>query len=261
LEATREGQVDFPGRLHQLGTSFPRKYTHTKDIKDLNEAIDFSKRVVNAEDGTDHHRAEFLQNVGYYLEKRAYLTDSKEDELEAIGFYREAIVQTQSAVKTRIEAARRAITLYMMHEDWKQAYETAGIAIKLMPELILRSLQNADKEELLPGVSGLSSDAAGLVLQLGKGPAMALSMLERGRGMLAAALDDLHTDIDALKDKLPDMSIKFVALRNTLSQDEKPHASGDLAWNQGSSQRHEAGEEFDKLMNQIREPNSYSAWF
>jgi tetratricopeptide (TPR) repeat protein len=261
LEATREGQVDFPGRLHQLGTSFPRKYTHTKDIKDLNEAIDFSKRVVNAEDGTDHHRAEFLQNVGYYLEKRAYLTDSKEDELEAIGFYREAIVQTQSAVKTRIEAARRAITLYMMHEDWKQAYETAGIAIKLMPELILRSLQNADKEELLPGVSDLSSDAAGLVLQLGKGPAMALSMLERGRGMLAAALDDLHTDIDALKDKLPDMSIKFVALRNTLSQDEKPHASGDLAWNQGSSQRHEAGEEFDKLMNQIREPNSYSAWF
>ncbi|MCQ8780353.1 hypothetical protein NQU49_27535, partial [Escherichia coli] len=49
LEVTTEDQVDFPGRLHQLGTSLSRKYTHTKDIDDLNEAIIFSKRAVNAE--------------------------------------------------------------------------------------------------------------------------------------------------------------------------------------------------------------------
>ncbi|SPJ80737.1 uncharacterized protein FTOL_08841 [Fusarium torulosum] len=141
----------------------------------------------------------------------------------------------------------------MVHEDWKQAYETAEIAIELMPKLILRSLQNSDKEELLPGVSGLSSDAAGLALQLGKGPTVALSMLERGRGMLAAALDDLHTDIDALRDVCPDLATNFVALRNKLGQVDKPQASSDLAWNQGSNQRHEAGEEFDKLLNQIRD--------
>ncbi|KIL94080.1 hypothetical protein FAVG1_02642 [Fusarium avenaceum] len=252
LEATTDDQVDFPGRLHQLGTSLSRKYTHTNDIADLNEAIGFSRRAVNAEDGTDRLRAESLYNVGYYLERRAELTDSDEDQVEAIGFYREAILQTQSAVKTRIEAARRVVRLFMVHENWKQAYEVAEIAIDLMPQLILRSLQNADKEELLPGVSGLSSDAAGLALQLEKGPAMALSMLEKGRGMLAAALDDLHTDIDTLKVKCPDLATRFVALRNKLGQDEKPQASSDLVWNQGSNQRHEAGEEFDKLVNQIR---------
>jgi hypothetical protein len=79
----------------------------------------------------------------------------------------------------------------MVHEDWKQACETAEIAIELMPKLMLRSLQNADKEEFLPGVSGLSSDAAELALQLRQGSTVALSMLERGHGMLAAALDVL----------------------------------------------------------------------
>ncbi|CAJ0546912.1 Ff.00g015390.m01.CDS01 [Fusarium sp. VM40] len=252
LEATTEYHVDFAGRLHQLGTSLVRKYMHTKDIADLDEAIGFSKRAVNAEDGTYRYRAESLHGVGCYLQKRSEFTGSKEDQLEAIEFYRDAILQTQSAIKTRIDAARRAIILYMLHEDWKQAYEIAEIAIHLMPKLILRSLQNADKEELLPGLSGLSSDAAGLALEIGKGPVIALSMLERGRGMLAAALDDLHTDIDALKDKHPDLATKFVALRNKLGQDEKPYASSDLAWNQGSNQRYEAGEEFDKLVNQIR---------
>ncbi|KAM0200488.1 hypothetical protein ACHAQI_011692, partial [Fusarium lateritium] len=252
LEATPKDQVDYPARLHQLGTSLSRKYTHTKDVVHLNEAIDFSKRAVNVEDGTDRYRAESLHNVGYYLERRAYLTDSKDDQLEAIAFYREAILQAQSSVKSRMEAARRVITLHMVHEDWQQAYETAEMAIELMPKLILRSLQNADKEELLPGVSGLSSDAAGLALELGKSPAVALGMLEKGRGMLAAALDDLHADIDALRDKWPDLATKFVALRNKLGQDDKPQVSSDLAWNQGSNQRHEAGEEFDKLVSEIR---------
>jgi tetratricopeptide (TPR) repeat protein len=252
LEATPTDHVDYPSHLHALGTSMSRKYRQTKDIADLEEAISSVKRALDIMDEGHRRRAESLFDMGLYLQRRGVAVDSEGDKREAAQYYQKAMSQTQSSVQVRIEAARSVMYLYMTLSEWQLAYEAAVVAIDLIPQLILRSLGNVDKQELLKKIGGLSSEAAGLVLQLGKGSMVALDMLERGRGLLASSLDDLHADIDDLRNECPALAERFVSLRDRLGQEDISQRESTFAWNNDSNRRHEAGEEFDKLVAEIR---------
>ncbi|KAF5590090.1 30S ribosomal S17P protein [Fusarium subglutinans] len=174
---------------------------------------------------THRYKTEALSNVGEYLLKRAATTRCKDDEQEATRFFQKAIMKTQSSVKSRMEAACRVIFIYTSRSEWQLAYQAAVLAIDLLPQLAIRSLGNTDKQELLTIAAGLSSHAAGLALQLGKVPMVALNMLERGRGMIASSLDDLHMNLDNVKAKHPDLATRIVSLRNQLGRDEIPMES------------------------------------
>ncbi|CEI41812.1 hypothetical protein FVEN_g3780 [Fusarium venenatum] len=252
LEITPTDHIDHASKLHAVGISVSLRYKQKNDVRDLEEAINFEKRALDAMDEGHYHRAESLSSMGIYLLLRSEITGNKDDGREAARLYEKAILQTQSSVQDRMEAARNVMYIYREQEEWQLAYEAAAAAIDMIPQLILRSLGNADKQELLKKVSGLSSDAAGLALQLGKGPAIALDMLERGRGLLAASIDELHTNVNALREEFPELATKFVSLRDQLGRDDLPQRESSSAWNQASDKRHKAGEKFDKLIAEIR---------
>ncbi|UZP46510.1 hypothetical protein NXS19_014322 [Fusarium pseudograminearum] len=253
LKVTPTGHVDYPLHLQELAQSMSIRWEETKDDQDLKDAIVFARREVDAMDMGHRQRAECLFNLGWYLLKRNNVTGNENDMREAAQHFEEAIKQTQSSVKIRMEAARRLTYVYMSQGKWQMAYDSAVAAIDMIPQLLLRSLGNDDKQELLKRLGGTSSDAAALALNLGKGPMVALDMLERGRGLLAASIDDLHTDVDALRKEFPDMTERFVSLRNQLGRDDMPQQESGSRWNQASNKRHEAGEKFDKLITEIRQ--------
>ncbi|WXC53834.1 hypothetical protein QX201_013477 [Fusarium graminearum] len=253
LKITPTGHVDYSLHLQELAQSMSIRWGETKDEKDLKDAIVFERRALDAMDTGHRQRAESLFNMGSYLLKRESVTGNEDDTHEAAQLFEEAIKQTQSSVKSRIEAARRLTYIYMSQDDWQRAYDAAVAAINMIPQLLLRSLGNDDKQELLKKLGGTSSDAAALALNLGEGPMVALDMLERGRGLLAASIDDLHTDVAALRNEFPDMAERFVSLRNQLGRDDMPQQESGSRWNQASNKRHEAGEKFDKLIAEIRQ--------
>ncbi|CAG2007582.1 unnamed protein product [Fusarium graminearum] len=253
LKMTPTGHVDYSLHLQELAQSMSIRWGETKDEKDLKDAIVFERRALDAMDTGHRQRAESLFNMGSYLLKRESVTGNEDDTHEAAQLFEEAIKQTQSSVKSRIEAARRLTYIYMSQDDWQRAYDAAVAAINMIPQLLLRSLGNDDKQELLKKLGGTSSDAAALALNLGERPIVALDMLERGRGLLAASIDDLHTDVAASRKEFPDMAERFVSLRNQLGQDDMPQQESGSRWNQASNKRHEAGEKFDKLIAEIRQ--------
>ncbi|KAM0371416.1 hypothetical protein ACHAPY_010136 [Fusarium culmorum] len=253
LEITPTDHVDYSSHLTALATSMSERWMQTKDEQDLEDAIGFERRALDAMGARHRQRAASLFKLGLHLLKREAVTGKEDDTWEAAQLFEEAITQTQSSVKNRIEAARRLTYIYMSQDDWQRAYDAAVAAIDMIPQLLLRSLGNDDKQELLKKLGGTSSDAAALALNLGKGPMVALDMLERGRGLLAASIDDLHTDVDALRKEFPDMADTFVSLRNQLGRDDMPQQESNPRWNQASNKRHEAGEKFDKLIAEIRQ--------
>ncbi|KAF5637706.1 30S ribosomal S17P protein [Fusarium sp. NRRL 52700] len=252
MEVTSTNDVNYSTILHGMGVSLGIKYKITNALPDLEKAIRFTKKAVDAMGEAHRYQTEALSTVGENLLRRAAATSCKDDEQEATAFFHRAIIKTQSSVKSRMEAARRVIFIYTSRSEWRLAYEAAVLAIDLLPQLVMRSLGNTDKQEILTIAAGLSSDAAGLALQLGEAPMVALNMLEKGRGMIASSLDDLHMDLDNIKATHPDLATRFISLRNQLGRDSITQGNASLAWNQDSDKRHEAGFEFDKLVAEIR---------
>ena len=132
------------------------------------------------------------------------------------------------------------------------------MAVYLISKLTSRSLHNSDKQHMLSRVAGLTCDAAAAAaLQIEKAPSAALKLLEQGRGVLAASLEEMRTDILDLQGRHPELADKFVRLRDELERPitrnisfiDKDRMSPLQA---GASRRYDVGKELDELIDEIR---------
>ncbi|KAF5588766.1 tetratricopeptide-like helical [Fusarium pseudocircinatum] len=145
----------------------------------------------------------------------------------------------------------------------EQAYEDAKYVVDLIPQMAVRSLESSDKQDLLLKIGGVSSEAAGLALHLGEDPLVALSLLEKGRGIFALSLDEMRADIRSLEEQCPDLTRKFITLREHISASS---ASGrilnpeDPECYVDESRRHEAGDELERLIGEIRQQAGFETF-
>ncbi|KAM5352924.1 hypothetical protein ACJ41O_005646 [Fusarium nematophilum] len=256
--ATPRNHVDWPLQTLNLAVSLQRRYEKTKRMGDLDEAIDFSKQAANAGMVNPRLQARYFYTVALFMSKRSPYPAPQEVHQEIASFERAALLQTQSPVQDRIRAGVSLMVRCNSYSNWQQAYEAAEIVVDLIPQLALRSLKHSDKQELLLEISlgGITSEAAGLALSLGKGPMVALNLLEKGRGVLALSLDEIHTDITLLEEKCPHLAQRFIRLREQLGgsgRTEAGRGNGESTWNPDTSRRYEAGDEFEKLLVEIRQ--------
>ena len=135
---------------------------------------------------------------------------------EAVLRYKSALRHSNSPTAARISAGQKVLRSCVIILDWQQAYEDSSIAIHPVPKLTLRSPENSDKQYLLSQVAGLACNATAVALQAGKAPLVALDLLEQGRGILAASLEEMRTDISDLRRRHPELADKFVRLRDEL---------------------------------------------
>ena len=119
-----------------------------------------------------------------------------------------------------------------------------------------QSLEHSDKQHLLDLVVGLASDAAATAFLARKGPSLALEFLELGRGVIAASLEELRTDILGLREKYPELAEQYERLQIDLESPGSHNLSfmseQQQSWQGQANQRYKVGNMFDELIVEIR---------
>ncbi|EQB54521.1 hypothetical protein CGLO_05626 [Colletotrichum gloeosporioides Cg-14] len=250
--------------LCNLAVVLDEKHRISMASEDLDEAIRFGKEAVE-NTGLDHpERARRILFLGLDLEHR-YAHSRDLDDLEtAKRFHLEALYATNSGVNVRIHAGHRFTSICDIAAQHDEAFSAAETVVALIPLMASLSLPPADKQHFLSQVVGHSSDAAAIVLAVGKRPAFAVELLETGRGVIASTLQDLRADITTLARFDPELARRFVEVRNkldapiTVSSTEadlpiKSHGRIVEAFPFEGDQRHEASGQLSDLLTEIRD--------
>jgi hypothetical protein len=254
VDATPQGHQSRAGVLNNLGDELSNRYLETKNEADLEEALNYTRQALETMPQDDPGQSALLCNLGDQLNSRYTAKGALEDHKNAIAYYQAALNQANSYTVSRIWAGRAVLRHTL---DQQQAYEAASLAVSLVPKLLSRSLQNSDKQHALSQVVGLASDAAAAALQAGQAPLVALGLLEMGRGVLAASLEEMRTDILDLREREFELAEQFLRLRDELETpmtNNPQMMDGNLERSRQvqASRRYEAGKEFEKLVSKIQ---------
>ncbi|KAF2804948.1 uncharacterized protein BDZ99DRAFT_511473 [Mytilinidion resinicola] len=228
-----------------------------RNMTEIDEAIQIGQQAKDAS-SEDQDQAKRMTGLVTRAGDRDSGTGMMNDIEEAILHHQAALHQSNAPTLIRIGAAEDIVRCCLLKSDWQQACEGAAMGVHLIPKLISRSLPNSDKQHLLSDIAGFACDATAIALQAGKSPLVALNLLEQGRGVLAASLEEMRTEILDLEASHPDLADKFVQLRDEL----QPSISQELSVadlnpgtsSQGYMNRHSAADrELDELILKIRQ--------
>jgi len=249
--------LEHAGRLNNVGTTLSSRFWRFGEIADLEEAIQFIREAVSKIPDDHPDRATIEHNLGNQLRDRYLTTGEIADLEEAVLHYQSALRHSNTSISTRIFAGIEVLRCCAIISDWQQACEGSAIAVHLIPQLTARSLENTDKQHILSEVVGLACDATAAALHVEKAPIVALNLLEQGRGILAASLEEMRADMLDLQRRYPKLAAQFVRLRNELEPSFKRNLSFSEENRQPSfqaraSQLYVAGQELDELIIKIR---------
>ncbi|PQE08014.1 TPR domain-containing protein [Rutstroemia sp. NJR-2017a BBW] len=124
---------------------------------------------------------------------------------EAISLHQEALYLKSGRLLTRIKAGEIAAKTLIVFERWHDAAKVLKVAVDLLPLVTLRSNSREDLQYTIQSLSGLTSFTASVFLKAGKSSAQALSILEKGRGIIASPTIDLRSDESQLQAKYPEL--------------------------------------------------------
>lgn len=264
IEAASEAVNAIPGvhtkraaYLNNLGIWLLERYTRVKVTTNLEEAIRVLQEAVDTTPRSHPDRARFFINLGTGFNHRYSITGASADHERALSQFQSALREPNFPTIDRIAGGIAVFQICATTSDWRQACDASEVAVSLLPKLTARSLENPDKQHLLGQVVGLASNAAAAALHAGRGPTVALKILEQGRGVLATALEEMRTDIIELQARCPELAKRFVGLRdeldppvarNTFHSDE--HGGSDRRAR--ATRRYDAGNRLDELIAEIQ---------
>lgn len=245
--------------LTGLAVQIGNRHMRTRDISNLEEAIRLMEQALEATPEDHPELANRSNWMGKLLCARDPTTDYSASREEAISHFRYALKLANSPTIHRIEAGRYILENSLTRQE---AFEAASEAVGLVSRLTLRSLEISDNQHILASVVGLASDAAAAALDAGKEPMVALELLEQGRGLIGAALEDVRTDVMDLHEH-PKLAEQFVHLRDKL---EHPTTRSSMlgqdkgAWQDQVGHRYDIGTKFDQLVIEIRKLPGYEGF-
>ncbi|KAI1053732.1 hypothetical protein LB507_007472 [Fusarium sp. FIESC RH6] len=255
VNATPTVHTRRPVYLNSLGIRFMERYRRQNTRTDLDKAIQALQEVVSTMPESHPERARYLVNLGTGLDLRYAITDEHADHEGSLSQFQTALRDPNAPTLDRIAAGIAILQICSTTLDWEQVYEALEIAVSLVPKLTARSLENPDKQHLLGQVVGLASNAAAAALHAGRGPVVALKFLEQGRGVLATALEEMRTDVIELQARYPELSRRFVALRDELDTPVAHDTFVPDGFDQQAraSRRYDAGNKLDDLIAEIQQ--------
>ncbi|KAK7946897.1 uncharacterized protein PG986_011218 [Apiospora aurea] len=292
VEITSDDHPDLAAWLDNLGNQLYSKYLRTQAISDLKGSIQAAKQAVQCsqkdnpsyaillnnlatslmemfeesadpvvELTPDDHpqRTIFLTNLGLRLGDKCLTTPTVEDITEAAIYCDKALRQPNSAIPQRLRAGILAVGYYGLVSKWEAAFEAGSVAVPLIAKLTPRSLETSDKQFSLGQIAGLASSAAAAAAAADVRPFAMLCLLEQGRGIVAASLEEMRNDVLDLQSQYPQLAKQFNKLRDEL----QPSVDGDVTIlkqraDPSNHQRrggrvYEANERLDKLIIEIRQ--------
>ena len=264
ISATPTDHADYPKQLNNLAVWLRDRSNAKLSNTDLDEAIEFARRSVTGSASDDVERARRANNLGQMLCTRYIRTRAPGDLDESNYWYQSALDQGNARVLDRVLAGS---ALVRNNQDRQQAYEAGKVAVGLVASLTPQSLDNSDKQHALGQLIGLASDAAAAALRVGESPPAALHLLELGRGVLGASLEEIRGDVDELREKHAEIAETFTQLQNELQaprnemmiQDVIDRGRRPSKWAH-LNPRFDAGREFGRLIDEIRKLSGFEGF-
>jgi len=210
VDALREvvalGGEDPSKALHELARALHQRFMALRREADLTEAIGLSeKAIANAGPGT--HK-ELIAQLGLAegLAMRLILDPSNDtDRRAAMEVYRRAAHAERAGLSARVSASYAWARI--AHEGGYLAEALAGYEsmLTLMAEMAPIGLDDADRLRLLAQEDGRPALAVACAVAVGQ-PERAVELLEQGRMMTAPAVSVAADDVEALRQRRPDLA-------------------------------------------------------
>ncbi|KAG5744388.1 hypothetical protein H9Q70_012903 [Fusarium xylarioides] len=223
----------------------------------LTEAIRYGQKALDATGESHPERANRLVNQGRRYGDLFWKTKDKEHLDAAIAHLESALYTPSAYDDSRIRAGKELVQYYAAVPNWYKAYDAVKTAMDLVPNLIAQTTSNADKQDALVQVYGLSSDAAAVALSANRGAFAALQFLEQGRGMMAASVEESRMESLNLRTEHPELGERFSQSQGRISSSGAVSRSSaeirtPLSSGQHAEMNHDLGE-LHGLLDEIRQ--------
>jgi hypothetical protein len=270
VAATPTNHQDRARYLSNLGGALFTRFHHGKTAQDLDFAIEVARETVAVTPADHPGRAEYLWNLAAALETRFRYTAAVADGEAMVGAFAAAAAVVSAAPSDRIRAGRQAAALVAMSQPGRAA-DLLADAVGLLPEVAPRYLARGDQQYAIARFTGLAADAAALALTdpgrpVDERQVRALRLVEAARGVLLSQALHTRDDLSELRERHPDLAIRFVDLRALLDQptqlstpDLTGTASGDSVRRTIDHRRHLA-EEFAQVLADIRALDGFGSF-
>ncbi|KAF4503490.1 30S ribosomal S17P [Fusarium agapanthi] len=256
LTTLPSGHADIPSLSSNLSIWRAKRYIRNRETSDVEEAIKMGHQSIAVTQPGNSSLAQYMGNLADCYWNRHTLTNCMDDIDAAVNLYRSAMDHLNSNIQTRIGAGKSLFETFAHASKWQHALDASQAAFALLPQLTPRSLGFVNKQRMLGRIVDLTCDTVAVALYAGKEPFFALSVLEKGRGVLAAAIEQIRVDVLDLEQSYPDLAGRFLELRQVL---DAPIQSGDSVSAQViANRRGEASEELEHLIGEIRKHPGFS---
>ncbi|KAG5803603.1 hypothetical protein H9Q74_012431 [Fusarium xylarioides] len=250
------GHADFSSHSSNLSIWLAHRYTRNRKPSDVEEAIKAGHQSIAATQPGNPSLAQYMNNLADCYWNRHTLTNCMDDFDTAVNLYRSALNHLNSNIQTRIAAGKFLFETFAHASQWQNALGASQTTFDLLPQLTPKSLGFADKQRMLGRIEDLARDTAAVALHAGKNPLFALSVLEKGRGVLAAAIEQIRADVLDLQDLHPQLAGRFQELSQVL---DAPIQGGDSVSAQAiANRRGDASTELESLVIEIRKHPGFS---
>ncbi|KAF5636132.1 30S ribosomal S17P protein [Fusarium sp. NRRL 52700] len=250
LTTLPSGHADIPSISNNLSIWLAKRYTCNREATDVEEAIKMGHQSIAVAEPGNPSLAQYMSNLADCYWNRHTLTNCMDDFDAAVNLYRSAMAHSNSNIQTRIGAGKYLFETFAHASKWQHALDASKAAFDLLPQLIPRSLGFVDKQRMLGRIVDLACDTAAVALHAGKEPFFALSVLEKGRGVLSAAIEQIRVDVLDLEQSHPDLANRFLELSQVLDAPIQSHNS--FSAQVTADRRSEASEELEHLIGEIR---------
>jgi hypothetical protein len=206
--------------LDSLSTSLSMLAIHTKDPKNVREAAVYSQRYRQMKAPVEfrHTPREALVEVMYLMHHIIGSYGPSDAPTLREAFQRYTSVMRENNFYHCLEHTIPSVLLrYAIKAGlWEEAWECAKIAIDFVFRKSIRSLSTSDRIALFRDWAGLASQAAATAFQARNSALEALLLLEKGRDILGASLEQLRVDTLRLQGLKPDLAERLAKLRGEL---------------------------------------------
>ncbi|KAK6526093.1 hypothetical protein TWF281_011131 [Arthrobotrys megalospora] len=183
---------DFSTYLFNLGSYSYQQFIFTAELADLQTAIESFEHALEISELVPDDRCIILSQLGDSLVMRYEIKRMADDLSKAESALKEAFEILEASPKYRAAAARSLANKFAAWGRWDESLAVFQKAVSLLAGLNSGLIESKERSEV-EAFFGLSSSAAAAALNAGKSPLEALSLLERGRGLLSGNTIDTNT--------------------------------------------------------------------
>ncbi|UPL04342.1 hypothetical protein LCI18_015276 [Fusarium solani-melongenae] len=206
--------------LQTLSVAYQTKWEegNREEKADLEKAIEFSRKCLDAIPQDSSERARLLGWLGTLLVEQLFDNDPDADAstfTEPLSIFTEAVNSPNGLPRMRIKAAQQAVRILTNQHRWEEAKPISLAAMQLLPRVCGRYQSLQDQQQVVSQTSGLASEVCSLLLQLGE-PDEALAQLEAGRAMILGFAMDNADEVSALQETEKNLAKKFLDIRAKL---------------------------------------------